>query len=205
MRKVNHVGDFWAKMADAYSPLTESQLADVKVEHGVSGEIRNVSDFPGYAVSSCGRAFSSVPCAWKRGSQVREMKPNKLPYGHLFVRMSRAKKVVCGYIHRLVAMAFLPKPEDGQTVVRHLDGDPSNNHVPNLAWGTQADNMADCVRHGRTNAGERNPHAKLTVAMVKLIRSMHEEGYDIRQICAEFAVDKETIRAVIKRRSWKHV
>lgn len=49
-------------------------------------------------------------------------------------------------VHRLVAEAFL----DGSgPVVRHLDGDPTNNHVENLAWGTQSDNAFDAVRHGR--------------------------------------------------------
>jgi hypothetical protein len=30
-----------------------------------------------------------------------------------------------------------------------MDDNPANNHVDNLAWGTQTDNMQDCVKHGR--------------------------------------------------------
>lgn len=51
-------------------------------------------------------------------------------------------------IHRLVARTFLGEPPNGQ-VVRHLDGDPHNNRLENLAWGTASENMADMARHGR--------------------------------------------------------
>lgn len=58
------------------------------------------------------------------------------------------KRHICR-VHRLVAMAFLPAPLDGQVEVRHLDHDPSNNSVENLCWGTHSDNMQDMIRDGR--------------------------------------------------------
>lgn len=48
-------------------------------------------------------------------------------------------------IHRLVATAFL---EQTGPLVRHLDGDKSNNRLDNLAWGTSSDNTRDSIRHG---------------------------------------------------------
>ena len=50
-------------------------------------------------------------------------------------------------VHRLVALAFHGEPEPGQ-LVRHLDGDQTNNVPSNLAWGTMAENQLDSVRHG---------------------------------------------------------
>lgn len=44
------------------------------------------------------------------------------------------------YVHRLVACAWVPNPNDLRVVV-HLDGDPKNNHATNLRWGTQRQNM----------------------------------------------------------------
>jgi hypothetical protein len=55
-------------------------------------------------------------------------------------------------VHRLVAMAFHGLPEPGQ-VVRHLDGDSQHNASSNLAWGTQAENVADAMRHGTHRSG----------------------------------------------------
>lgn len=50
-------------------------------------------------------------------------------------------------VHILVAEAFLgPRPEDHE--VRHLDGNPRNSHLFNLAYGTPAENAADKMEHG---------------------------------------------------------
>lgn len=52
-------------------------------------------------------------------------------------------------VHRLIAETFLGAPVDeSHAVVRHLDDDKTNNRVDNLAWGTQADNVADALRNG---------------------------------------------------------
>lgn len=52
------------------------------------------------------------------------------------------------YLHRVVAMAFIDNP-DGLPYVLHWDDDPGNNHVENLHWGTQEDNMREMSERGR--------------------------------------------------------
>lgn len=64
--------------------------------------------------------------------------------GYLYCR-------VCGYraaVHRLVALVYLPNP-DNLPFVMHKDDDPFNNCVDNLQWGTAADNNTMCVEHNR--------------------------------------------------------
>lgn len=59
-------------------------------------------------------------------------------------------------IHNLVAHAFLgPRPAGLQ--VRHLDGNPLNNSVSNLAYGTASENALDKRRHG-TDYNARKTH-----------------------------------------------
>lgn len=52
-------------------------------------------------------------------------------------------------IHRLVAETFLENPDpEKNDVVMHLDNDKLNNHVSNLKWGTQAENITQSVKDG---------------------------------------------------------
>ena len=51
------------------------------------------------------------------------------------------------YIHRLVAEVYMGACPPGMEV-RHLDGNPANNNVSNLAYGTRSENVLDSVAHG---------------------------------------------------------
>lgn len=51
-------------------------------------------------------------------------------------------------IHRLVAQTFIPNP-DNLPVVMHLDNDKLNNHVSNLKWATQSENIQQAFDEGR--------------------------------------------------------
>lgn len=77
---------------------------------------------------------------------VKEHKGDR--HGHINVRIKGGPGVAKEpYVHRLVADVYIPNP-DNLPIVRHLDDDPTNNSVDNLARGTQQDNMQDCIRNG---------------------------------------------------------
>ena len=46
-------------------------------------------------------------------------------------------------VHRLVAIAFLPPPQSGQTQVEHVNCDKRDNRVQNLRWCSPKGNMAN--------------------------------------------------------------
>jgi hypothetical protein len=68
-------------------------------------------------------------------------------YGHRRVTLYRDRKPTRRAVHQLVLEAFGdPRPEGMWAL--HRDGDPSNNAIKNLYWGTPSDNQYDKVRHG---------------------------------------------------------
>lgn len=105
----------------------------------------SIPGHPGYWVSSEGRVRSRrgvlKPSAGKRA-------------GHLSVDLPGARGA---YVHRLVALAFIPNP-DASPMVLHADDDPMNNRAVALRWGTAAENVADAYTNGRRHRGPRSPH-----------------------------------------------
>ncbi len=57
-----------------------------------------------------------------------------------------------GKVHRLVLLAFKGRPKNHRQV-RHLDGDPNNNQLENLVWGTGKENWRDRKRHYGPSGG----------------------------------------------------
>ena len=79
-------------------------------------------------------------------------------FGHLFLYLCREGKRKRWYVHTLVLTAFVGPRPDGMECL-HGDGDPANNRVENLRWGTSSENTLDSVRHG-THANARKTHCK---------------------------------------------
>ena len=73
-------------------------------------------------------------------SKAKELHINK--YGHLKVVLCKDGKTKNCPVHQLVLNAYLPKPSP-ELVVMHIDSEPSNNRLENLAWGTIKENQND--------------------------------------------------------------
>lgn len=65
----------------------------------------------------------------------RIMKPIKHSSGYLQIILFKNGKMKHMYVHRLVALHFIPNPE-----VNHKDENKLNNHVSNLEWCTHSYN-----------------------------------------------------------------
>lgn len=108
-----------------------------------------VVDYEGfYEVSDLGRV-RSLPRQTVSGVQGGKILKPQLTnrFGHLKVTPSRDGVVKQVTVHRAVLAAFIGPCPEGQEV-RHLDGNPANNRLDNLAYGTKGENNLDAVRHG---------------------------------------------------------
>ena len=145
--------------------------------------------WPPYEVSSDGRIRNSV--------SGRLLRPIPSDSGHLYVYPKRGRKL---YVHRAILEAFVGPCPVGQEG-RHLDGNPTNNRLDNLAWGTRLENVADTRRHGRLPTGERSGTAKLTESAVLEIRRLYGK-YTLRFLAARFGVSHTAIRRAALGIKW---
>lgn len=90
---------------------------------------KDIDTYPGYQVSSLGRVRTVEGEILK--TYIRE------PYNCVYLRKPYQH---IENIHRLVALAFIPNPENKRTV-NHIDGNTHNNSIDNLEWATQSENL----------------------------------------------------------------
>lgn len=76
--------------------------------------------------------------------------------GYLLVSLYNGPKQNVTAVHRIVATAFLPNPENKEQV-NHIDGNKKNNCVENLEWITNQENMDHSIRTGIRAPERRYP------------------------------------------------
>lgn len=104
-------------------------------------EWRIVDEFPNYAVSNKGRVKRIYT---QTGHETEKL----MSYSKATRKNPYRKVLLCKYsryIHRLVAIAFIPNPY-GLPCVNHKDGNKCNNSVENLEWVSRSENVLHAYR-----------------------------------------------------------
>lgn len=91
-----------------------------------------------YSVSKSGKV---------RNDETQTLLSLSLQQGYCHVTLAIDKKGRRFRVHRLVATAFIPNP-DNKPYVNHIDGNRSNNNVENLEWCTPSENTQHAIRTG---------------------------------------------------------
>lgn len=128
-------------------------------------------------------------------------------------RKKKRKKV---FLHRAVAMHFVPNPYC-HNEVNHMDGNKLNCDKSNLEWCSRSENSKHAIRMGLhrphfmdgSSKGELNANAKMTWDKVRIARKEVGEASEdrkkevIQKLADEFDVCKKTILDIVANRSWK--
>lgn len=111
-----------------------------------------------YAVSDQGRVKSLERKTWfvnRWGDETQRVVPEKIRStathtngGHQYVTLHLDGVRKQWFVHALVLLAFHGARPDALAEIRHLDGNPENNRLDNLAYGTHQDNVDDMAKHG---------------------------------------------------------
>jgi hypothetical protein len=167
-------------------------------------DLRPIAGYPNYRVSRGGVVYSRARTGrWHRLVPFLDTSgyPTVILYrrGEGGVSVGRNRSV-----HRIVLEAFVgPRPTGMQC--RHLDGNPRNNWLDNLRWGTPCENAADAARHGRTPRGERNGNAVLTDAQAREVFELYRTDVPCRATLARmFGVSWGTIGRIVSGAAWCH-
>lgn len=134
------------------------------------------------------------------GGRVMRTSPQR---GYVTVGLHRGGANVTVGVHVLVLEAFVG-PRGDNECARHLDDNPLNNHLSNLAWGSHKDNAADAARNHRIpqRRGELAPVRKLCNADVLAIRAASGTN---REVGLRFGVHASTVSLIRSRKRWGHL
>lgn len=96
--------------------------------------------------------------------------------GYLEVRLTDDNKISKNYVvHRLVATAFIPNPENKPTV-NHIDGNKHNNNVDNLEWATYSENNQHAYDNNLKSDNVKVGKYDLNSNLISVYNSIHEAG-----------------------------
>lgn len=128
--------------------------------------------------------------------------------GYLVVGLRNRGNDKTFLVHRLLAAAFIPNPEN-KPEVNHKDADKGNHSIENLEWVTRKENIQHASKMGlvggKSCPGSTNPFSKLNEEQVARIKERLAAGEKITEIAKDYKVAPSTIGKIKHGISWKHV
>lgn len=159
---------------------------------------RVVEEYPEYHVSNFGNVKS-----FKYGKE-RDMRKS-IVLGYFSVQLWKNNIGKNMRVHRLVAQAFIPNPEN-KPYINHIDGDKTNNKVENLEWCTPLENE----RHsrsilGKDMNGEKNCNSYITSEQVIYAVELEKSGLRYPEISKKTGIKSDLLYKILNGASWSSV
>ena len=162
--------------------------------------IKPIKNHPCYLLSEYGDIYSL--------KTNKILKPGCDPEGYpIVVLQNKNKKWESKRIHRLLLTAFVGECPKGAESL-HKNGNPHDNRLSNLKWGTHTENMRDKKKHGTNNyaLGEAASRAKLRERDVRMIVYIYRTKLFTQQEVADmYSISKRTVFSILSKETWRHL
>lgn len=162
------------------------------------GEVlKEITDVPGFGITNLSRVvnleFNTI------------VKPKIDRAGYLRVTMQKDGKKFERRVHRLVAMYFIPNPNN-LPQVNHIDGNKSNADITNLEWVTPKENSEHASRTGLLRVGENHSSARITEEQARAILADFKSGMTVSEVRKKHTyASKSIVEKICWRQRWKHL
>lgn len=151
----------------------------------------------------------------------REMSYTLNNRGYLSVVVRRKTHM----LHRLVAQAFIPNPDD-KPFVNHIDGDKTNNDVSNLEWVTAAENnaharatglhkqakghkikykSADTKAKSIANLKDKSALSDDDVRYVRSVFKPRDKDFSASALASKYGISVAAMAKIVSGQTYKHV
>lgn len=151
----------------------------------------------GYQISNIGNV---------RGKHGNILKTDMSNAGYLCINGYWNKSSIKIYIHRAVAQAFIPNP-DNKPVVNHINGIKTCNWVGNLEWVTIKENTDHAVKTGLMNfKGINHSENVYTEEQVRIACKLLENPDNtLSYISRQSGINRSILYSIRIGNSWKHI
>lgn len=172
---------------------------------------KQVEDYPDYYISNLGRLKSidryivdSLGRKTKRKGKL--IKLHKSHKGYLRVKMINGDKHITTSIHRIMAKAFIPNPEN-KPQVNHINGIKTDNRIENLEWCTNQENQIHAIKNKliKHNKGEKHHMSLFNNKQVLSIRSEYKECKNYSLLADKYNTSATVIMNLIKRKTYNNI
>lgn len=177
---------------------------------------RTMSDLPGeiwkdiegyegmYQVSNMGRVKSLTRKVWNYTKPGRILKPGAKENGYLHVGLSNGLNVEKhAHVHRLVAKAFIPNPNN-YPEVNHKNMNKADNRVENLEWCTPRYNKAHFRNSPYAKNADKKKKRTLTNKTIQYILKYKDKvceeydlGYSIKEVAKSVGIGRDMVRDIL--------
>lgn len=119
--------------------------------------------------------------------------------GYKYTTLYKNNTGTIGYLHRLMAIVFIPNPNN-YPEVNHIDFDKSNNSLKNLEWCSHRYNMKHAWINNRFSLSSWR---KLTISQAEDIRKIYKtEKISQDKLAKKYNVTAMTVNSIVNNKGY---